>query len=283
MRQQFVVRAALDDPPVAHHHDLVGALHRGNAVRHQNRRPLLHHFAQPAQDALFGVGVHARKRIVQDQNSWLAQDGARQRCPLLLAAGKRDAALADHGVEPLRKALNLAGNAGDLRRFENVLFVRVRHAKRDVLAQRLAEKERVLRHVSDRPPQLRQRIFADGSPIDEERSRRRFPQARDQRGDAWICRCPVGPTIASVEPAGTCRLMSCSTGDIAGAIPGGRVGEMSNAGIRFRRESATRALAELAGGLAQSWAAAPFPLAIALLRPRAPTSASQMFGSAVRM
>ena len=99
MREQFIVRAALDDLAVAHDDDLIGALDGGDAVRDKDRGSLAHHVAQPAENAFFGVGVDARKRVVEHQNFRLAQDGARERRPLLLAAGKRDAALADHGVE----------------------------------------------------------------------------------------------------------------------------------------------------------------------------------------
>ena len=55
-------------------------------------------FVQAAQDALLGVGIHAGKGIVENQDARIAKDGAGQGGALLLAAGKRDAALADHGV-----------------------------------------------------------------------------------------------------------------------------------------------------------------------------------------
>ncbi len=41
----------------------------------------------------------AGESIVQNQDLRIAQDGAGQRGALLLAAGKRDAALADHGFD----------------------------------------------------------------------------------------------------------------------------------------------------------------------------------------
>ena len=77
-----------------------------------------------AQNALFGVGIDARERVVEDQNLRLAQNRAREGRPLLLPAGKRDAALADHRVEALREALDFTGNAGDFGGFKNVVFRR---------------------------------------------------------------------------------------------------------------------------------------------------------------
>ena len=140
-----------------------------------------HHVAQAAQDALFGVRVHAGKRVIQNQNFRLAQYRARDGRPLFLAARKRDAALAHHRVVALREALDLARNAGDFRGFENVLFQRGVHAERDVFAQSVAEKKRVLRHVPDRAPHFRQRIVANRAAVEEQRSRRRIPQPRNQR------------------------------------------------------------------------------------------------------
>jgi hypothetical protein len=56
----------------------------------------------------------------------------------------------------------------------------IRNAESDVLADGLAEKERVLRHVADGAAQFFQRIFADGAAVDEKRFRRGVPQARNQ-------------------------------------------------------------------------------------------------------
>ena len=74
----------------------------------------------------------------------------RERRPLLLAAGKRDAALADHRFEALREALNFAGDAGDFRRLDDFCFIRRSSTPNPMFSRmRLAEQERVLRHVSD--------------------------------------------------------------------------------------------------------------------------------------
>ena len=50
------------------------------------------------QDPFFGEGVDTGKRVVEDQDTRVAQDGAGNRRALLLAASERDAALADHGL-----------------------------------------------------------------------------------------------------------------------------------------------------------------------------------------
>ena len=60
-----------------------------------------HDVAQPRQDLFFGVGVHRRQRIVQNQDRGIDDDGARDGRALLLAARQRDAALADQRVVAL--------------------------------------------------------------------------------------------------------------------------------------------------------------------------------------
>ena len=81
------MRAALDDAPFTQHDDLVSTFDGRDAMRDENCRPLAHHIAEPAEDALFRVGVHARKRIIQNENFWLAQNRARKRSSLFLATG----------------------------------------------------------------------------------------------------------------------------------------------------------------------------------------------------
>ena len=44
---------------------------------------------------------------------------------------------------------------------------------------------------------------------------------------------PVGPTMASVEPAGTCRLISCSTPGPRCGVCAGRIGEIQMAKFDF--------------------------------------------------
>ena len=176
------MRAALDDSPIAQHHDLIGVLHGRDAVGNQHRRPLPQDRIQAAQDSLFGSRIHAGKGIVQDQNFGIADHGAGDGRALLLAAGERDAALADHGVEFGGELIDFSGDAGDLGGIVNLLVGGVIDAEGEVFAQGLAEQESVLRHVTHRPPQRFERPFPNRTAIDQQRSRRRVPEPRDQRG-----------------------------------------------------------------------------------------------------
>ena len=76
---------------------------------------------QSAQNALFGVGVHAGQRVVEDENGRAAQQGAGNGGALLLPSGERDAALAHHGFKPLRKLLEFLADMGGFGGLEQVL------------------------------------------------------------------------------------------------------------------------------------------------------------------
>ena len=65
--------------------DLAGILDGGNTVRDQNCGASLHDIFEALENALFGEGVYARQGVIEDQDLWIAQDGARDGDALLLA------------------------------------------------------------------------------------------------------------------------------------------------------------------------------------------------------
>src|SRR5262245_27608499 len=78
---------------------------------------------------------------------------ARERHPLLLPAGERDAALADDGVEPRGHVRQVAREAGHVDGGRDPFFappvLALVHAEGDVVADGTREEERVLRHDPD--------------------------------------------------------------------------------------------------------------------------------------
>src|SRR5947208_3246935 len=78
--------------------DTVGIAHGRDTVRDEDRGPSEHDFSQMVEDLFFGVGVDAGKSVVEDEDTRVADDGARNRGPLLLAAREGDAAFANDGV-----------------------------------------------------------------------------------------------------------------------------------------------------------------------------------------
>ena len=86
-RDQFVVRAALDDVPVFQHDDLVRPAHGRDAVRDHNRRAPADEVADAAKDPLLRISIDVRKRVIEHQHRRRAGEGAGDRRALLLPAG----------------------------------------------------------------------------------------------------------------------------------------------------------------------------------------------------
>ena len=63
-----------------------------------------HRLGERELDALLGGGVDRGGGVVEDQHARVGDERARDRQALALAAGERDAALADLGVIALRQA-----------------------------------------------------------------------------------------------------------------------------------------------------------------------------------
>src|SRR6266498_4608750 len=93
-REQRVVRAALDDPPVGEHHDEVRVSHGGEPMRDDQHGAVRHQPVDRLLDEALGLHVQGARRFVEDQNRRIAQQRARDRDALALAAGKPHTALA---------------------------------------------------------------------------------------------------------------------------------------------------------------------------------------------
>src|SRR5216684_3811909 len=133
------MRSALGDSAVNQNNNLVGVADRGGAVGNQNSGTALHNSAQAAKDALLGLRVHGRERIVEDQDARVADDGACNGGALLLSAGKSDAAFADHGVVGFAEVFDVAVQAGNFGGFADAQIIIFRQTEGDVAADGFAK------------------------------------------------------------------------------------------------------------------------------------------------
>src|SRR5579863_5345683 len=179
-REQLVVPSELDDAPAIEYGNLIGIANSRDAVRDEDRGGGGGIGAQSAENALFSVCIHAGERIVEDKNRRAAQQCAGDGASLLLPAGERDAALADHGLKPLRKLLELLADVRGLGSLKHFGFAGAGRTKGEVFTKRLAEQERLLRHHADVAAQNGERIVAHGTAIDEEGAFGRFIEARNE-------------------------------------------------------------------------------------------------------
>src|SRR5678815_3478024 len=96
------------------------------------------------KNALFGICIHARERVIEDQNLRIPDYGAGNCRPLLLSTRKRNSSFPHHRVEPVWKLLNIAIDARNTRGSGDVLFGGVLHTESNVFADRFAKEKRVL-------------------------------------------------------------------------------------------------------------------------------------------
>src|SRR5262245_33935220 len=101
------MRSQFDDPSLVQHGDAVGIANCRNTVRNENRRAPLHDLAQMIENLVFGMGIDAGERVVENQNSRAPQQRARDRSALFLAAGEGDSALADRRCVALWETLDI--------------------------------------------------------------------------------------------------------------------------------------------------------------------------------
>src|SRR5438046_5468868 len=68
-RQQIAMRAALHDPAFREHHDEIGVLHRGEPVRDDEHRAVLHEAVDRLLHQTLGFRVERARRLV-DNEDW---------------------------------------------------------------------------------------------------------------------------------------------------------------------------------------------------------------------
>src|SRR5450631_4475530 len=165
--QQFVVGAEFDDASGVQHGDAVGIADGGDAVRNEDGGAAAHDVAQVIEDLVFGVGVDAGERVVEDQNLGIANQGAGNRRALLLSAGERDAAFSHHRIVAFGKTLDVDCNVGRVGRVVNLLVGGGVDSQGDVLADAVAEQESFLGHESNVLAQRCDGIISNRTAIDQ--------------------------------------------------------------------------------------------------------------------
>src|SRR3954470_8473132 len=135
---QLIMRSVLHNVAFVQHSDFVGIAYRAHAMRDEDGGAPLHDLAQLLQDLLFGLRIHAGERVIENQYSWRADDGARDSRSLLLSPAQSDPALADHGLISLRESCDVLSDVRSLSRLldRQLLCGRIHllGAERDVLA-----------------------------------------------------------------------------------------------------------------------------------------------------
>src|SRR5207302_4703978 len=216
------VRALLHDSPVVQYDDLIGSFNRADPVTDDDACAPFHHFAQTEKDFLFGLGIDGGERVIENENFRIAHNRACDACALLLPAGERNSALADHRFETSGKFLNLPCDLCDFRGAANVLDGSVVDPVGDILQERIGKEKCFLLNVSDVVPENLERNPADIHSVDEDFSCRDFVEPGNEidQGrfagagvpDDGKCRPLRNPKIDVSQSRGSSILMS--EGDI---------------------------------------------------------------------
>ncbi len=101
LRQQRLMVPLLDNPATLEHEDLVGPLHRRQAMGHDEDRPSLEKSLDRILNQPLRLGIQRARRLVEDEDRGVTQDRPCDRDSLTLPPGELGAPLADDRVVPV--------------------------------------------------------------------------------------------------------------------------------------------------------------------------------------
>ena len=185
-RHQLSVRPRLGEPAAVEHHDPVGADHAREAMGEDQRGAAFHQPIERLLDERLALGVHRGERLVEHEDRRIAQERARDRDTLALAAREADPPLADDGGvalgQPRDELVGVGGARGGLELGRR----RVGLAHPQVLLDGAVEEVGVLAHHGDAPAQVVERQLADVVPADEHAAGIGIVEAEEQADDGGL-------------------------------------------------------------------------------------------------
>src|SRR5258706_14250327 len=97
--------AGRHDTAAVHDDDAVDGLHRGEAMRDDERGASLHEALERELHRLLALRVEGARGLVEEEHRAVGEDRARDRDALALPPGELHAAFAERCADALRKAL----------------------------------------------------------------------------------------------------------------------------------------------------------------------------------
>ena len=185
------MRAALDDPSVGQHHDLLGQRDGRGAVGDDEGGAALHDLHQRPPDLELGLGVDARGGVVQDQYLGVDDERPGNGDALALAARQGQSALADDGLVALRQGLDEGCRLGAFGRLADLGVARPGASEADVLGDRGREQKRVLGDDADVAAQVGQAHVAHVVAVDQHAAGGGVVEARHQVGERRLAAAGV--------------------------------------------------------------------------------------------
>jgi glycosyltransferase involved in cell wall biosynthesis len=188
LRHQLLVIAELRHASVFEHDDLVRCAHGREPVRDHEHGAARDQLLDRVLHQALALGVERAGRLVEHQDRRVAQDRARDRHALALAAREARAARTDLGLEAVGQRV---GELVDVRRArgrEDLLVARIEPPVADVLADRAVEQEWLLRDDRDWSSSEARRAVAQVDAVDGDPPIGRIVEAQQQIDERRLAR-----------------------------------------------------------------------------------------------
>ena len=140
------MRSLLDDASSVDDVDAVGVEDRRQPMRDGKGRPAHHELVESRLHDLLALRIERRRRLIEDQNARILQDGACDRDALTLSTRKIQSTFADLRLIALGKLQDEFLGVRRTRRLLNFLVRRFKSAVADILTHAARKEHRFLRH-----------------------------------------------------------------------------------------------------------------------------------------
>ena len=151
---QFIVAAAFDDTAVLENHDGIGVLDRGETVGDDEHRPAVHQRVHAPLDNGLGTGIDGGGGLIEDHDRRISHGGPGDAQQLPLALAQVGAVTVEYGVVALGQTADEVVSTGQLGRCDTLFVAGFQIAVADIFHNGAREEVRVLKHHTQRVPQV---------------------------------------------------------------------------------------------------------------------------------
>ena len=151
-------------------------------MRDKQQGAIAGRLAHAFQQGMLGLSVEAGSGIIEHHDAGIPQQCPGKRHSLLLASRKGDATLADEGIQSIREVILVRAQQRDESGLADLFGSRVGPSQPDVVRNRAAEQERLLRHISDLLAEHIERQPPDTDAFEQDFAPGRVVQPRHEAG-----------------------------------------------------------------------------------------------------
>ena len=154
LRDELIVRAALDDPAVIEDHDRIRVADGGEPVRDDKHRSALHQSIHALLHKRFRTRIDGGSRFVQDHDGRIGNRRPRNGNQLTLSLRQVGRLVTEHRVVPFGQARDKVVRVGKLCRGDALLVRRIQFSVTDVLHNGARKQVCILQNDAQRTAQV---------------------------------------------------------------------------------------------------------------------------------